>query len=123
MVAHEDVGVYGDTMLIHDIAQKIMKVVPIDVVNEDRAAIYPALGDMKRSARKLEARVTRHAVSLTLDCGVHSQRCGGCGVRESSQGWSVNSLRPLIGLGAISVTEASNNLGQFGLANSGCGYE
>ena len=65
MVAHEDVGVHGDAVFVHGSAQKVMEVAPIDVINEDRTAVYPALGNMKRDAGKLEARMTGHAASLT----------------------------------------------------------
>jgi len=64
MVAHEDVGVRCNVVFIHGIAQKIMEVASIDVINEDRATVYPALGNMKRDTRELEARMTRHATSV-----------------------------------------------------------
>jgi hypothetical protein len=61
MVAHEDVGVHADMVLDHRLAQKLVEVPAIEVVNEDRAAINTALGDVKGSVCKLEARATWHA--------------------------------------------------------------
>jgi hypothetical protein len=60
MIAHEDVGVHGDLVLGHRLAQKLVEVPAIEVVDEDCAAIDAALGNVKGSACKLEARATWH---------------------------------------------------------------
>lgn len=64
MITHENVGVHRNAVFVHDVAQEVMEVVSIDVINEDRTAVYPALGNVKRGTGKLEARTTRHAASL-----------------------------------------------------------
>ena len=61
MVAHEDVGVNADMVLRHRLAQKLIEVPAIEVVDEDRAAIDAALSAVKGSTCKLEARATWHA--------------------------------------------------------------
>ena len=53
MIAHEDVGVHGDIVLGHRLAQKLVEVPTFEVVDEDRAAIDAALGNVKGSACKV----------------------------------------------------------------------
>lgn len=73
MVAHEDVGVHVDVVLGHRLAQKFIEVSAIEVVDEDRAAIDTALGDVKGSVCKLEAR----AVACTQACWQTTARAAG----------------------------------------------
>lgn len=64
MITHENVGVHRNAVFVHDVAQEVMEVMSIDVINEDRTAVYSTLGNVKWSNGKLEARMTRHAASL-----------------------------------------------------------
>jgi hypothetical protein len=94
MVAHEDVGVHADMVLGHRLAQKVVEVPAIEVVDEDGAAIDAALGDVKRSTCKLEARATwlarKRAGGPLPAQPAERDNCA----RAPPEGASVNSLRP-----------------------------
>lgn len=61
VIAHERVGVDADVMGRGDFGQKFAIEQVVFDIDEDRASIHPALGDVKRNAGDEQAWTTRHA--------------------------------------------------------------
>ena len=60
VVVHEDEGMDLDPVLAAGATQQLLVMLPVLVVQKDGAAVYAALGDMHRNARKLQAWLTWH---------------------------------------------------------------
>lgn len=60
MVVHEHEGVQGDVAGLECVAKETPKVVPIFIVQEDRALVDTTLGDVQRYARQQQSRCPWH---------------------------------------------------------------
>jgi hypothetical protein len=64
MVVHQDVCVDQDAVIQAGFAQQAPVMVPILIVEEDRATVHPALGDMHGNAGHFDSGLTGHRADL-----------------------------------------------------------
>lgn len=60
VIAHQHVSVNGKLLIPSEQAEQPQIVVPIIVVDEDRAAIHSAMSDVQRYAGQFKSRPSRH---------------------------------------------------------------
>ena len=86
MVVHQDVSMDQDGMVTASIAQETAIVMPILIVDENRAAVHAALGDVHRNPRDFDTCLTGHrlirtemlaACKVEVRIGISLMRTGG----------------------------------------------
>lgn len=66
VIVHQHISVYGDAVALAGLPQEPAVVQPVGIVQEDRAPVHPALGDVHRDAGQLETGEPGHVVPVCL---------------------------------------------------------